>query len=184
MSADGIKWSCAWQVQKWDEEAVAWLTQKLGRTPLGADFEAAGLPTYEHNDIPGNLLTTAGLTRITSLIVGAGGQAASQTAARIGIGDSTTAVAVGDTALGAATNKLYHVLDGAPSTSGGQMTFVATFGSSEANYHWQEFCVDIGTPTVSTSTTVSACLLNHKLSDQGTKTSGQSWTATCTITLS
>lgn len=184
MSADGITWRCDWKIQRWDEDAVAYLTKKLGRAPIGADFEAAKIKSYEDSVINGNLLTTAGLTRMTSLILGAGGQAATQTATRIGIGDSTTTPVVGDTALGAATNKLYHVLDSAPTSSAGVMTFVATFGATEANYAWNEFCVDIGTPTVVTSTTVSATLLNHKSFTQGTKASGQSWAMTATITLS
>ena len=39
----------------------------------------------------GNLLTTAGLARITSLIIGGGGQAASNGSAGLGVGDTSTA---------------------------------------------------------------------------------------------
>jgi hypothetical protein len=185
MSNDIVNWSCTWGVQKYDEDAVAWLTQKLGRTPIGRDFQAARVDPYEHNIIPKNLLTTAGLTRITSLITGAGGQAMTAAATRIGVGDNSVAstAAVGDTNLGAATNKYFQVLDGTPSLSAGQMTFVATFTSANGNFLWSEFGIDV-TAAATSGSTVNTPLINRKTAiAQGTKTSGQSWTASATITL-
>ena len=184
MSADRFNWNCNWSVRKWDEDAVEYLTRKLGRAPKGADFAAARIDPYEDNFIAGNLLTTAGLGRITSLITGSGGTAFNTANSRIGVGDGTTAVAIGDTdlsALSGATHRFFQLVDSAPGHTDGVMTFVATFGSSDGNFHWQEFGIDNGTAS---GTTVTAPLLNHKLSDQGTKTSGQSWTATATVTLS
>jgi hypothetical protein len=54
-----------------------------------------------------------------------------------------------------------------------QIVFRATFIGTDANYAWQEFLVDNGTTA-----------LNRKVSNQGTKVSGQTWTITVTITLS
>src|SRR3954464_1416121 len=126
MSNDLLSWSAAWDVQKYDEDAVAWLTQKLGRTPQGADFQAASIDPYEDNHVPGNLLTTAGLTRITSLITGAGGVAFTNTTARIGTGNGAGTAAVGDVALSAAagsTNQWWQIMDsGKPTTSAGVIT--------------------------------------------------------------
>jgi hypothetical protein len=71
-----------------------------------------------------------------------------------------------------------------PSTSAGVITFKSTFASADGNYAWNEWGIDIGTPTVTSSATVAACLLNHKTSAAlGTKTAGSSWAFTATITL-
>jgi hypothetical protein len=61
----------------------------------------------------------------------------------------------------------------------------ATFGTADGNFAWNEWGSDVGTATVTSSNTVNAVLLNHKTSiAQGTKASGQTWSATATITLS
>lgn len=143
---------------------------------------------YEIVEVEGNLLTTAGLTRITSLILGAGGQAATATAARIGVGNSSTAAAVGQTDLQAAAgaaNRQFKVMDATyPQSSAGVMTFRSTFGTTEANFTWAEWCIDIGAPTVTDGTTVNATMLNRAVQALGTKTSAGTWVATATITLS
>lgn len=189
MAMDSMNWHCDWAVQKWDEEAVSWLTQRLGRTPVAADFESAGIAAYEHNFIDGNLLTTVGLNRITALITATGGtQAATNTSARLGLGNGAGTAAIGDTDLSAAAgsaNRWFNIMDATfPTQSNGVMTFKSTFASADGNFAWNEFGIDIGTPTVTSAATVNALLLNHKTSiAQGTKTSGQSWAATATITL-
>lgn len=188
MAEDVVNWRCDWSIQKWDEEAVTWLTARLGRTPQAADFEAAGVAPFEDILIPGNLLTTAGLNRMTSLIIGGGGQAADNTHTRLGTGNGVTAVAVGDTDFSAAAgsaNRWFQVMDATyPQQSNGLMTFKATFASGDGNYSWQEFGIDVTTGATSSGNTVGTVLLNHKLSNQGTKVAGQSWAATATVTLS
>lgn len=189
LTTDPVTWSVEWGVRKYDEDAVAWLTERLGREPSGADFTAAGIDPYEDNTVMRNLLTTAGLGRITSLITGAGGQALTNTSGRIGVGNGVGTAAVGDTDLSAAAgtaNRYFQPFDATyPTTSGGVITAQATFASANGNFAWNEFGIDIGTPTVTGGATVNAVLLNHKTSiAQGTKTSGQSWTASATITLS
>ena len=139
---------------------------------------AAGLPPDDVADSDGNLITTAGLTRLTSLLTGAGGQAYDATHCRIGVGDSSTAAAIGDTALGAATNKYYKTVTGAPTLSAGLMTFVAIFPTGQANFAWNEWGIDQGTAD---GTTVTAPLLNHKIASLGTKTSAAAWTFTVTV---
>jgi len=140
---------------------------------------AAGLAPDDVALSDGNLITTAGLTRLTSLLTGAGGQAYDATHARIGVGDSSTAALVGDTALGAVTNKYYKTVTGAPSLSGGVMTFVAIFPTGQANFAWNEWGIDQGGTD---GTTVVAPLLNHRIASLGTKTSAAAWTFTCTVT--
>lgn len=187
--AEPVTWSVLWGVHKFDEDATAYLCEKLGRAPQFADFEAARIDPYEVGQVERNLLTTAGLTRITSLITGAGGQALTNTAGRIGVGNGVSTAAVGDTDLSAAagtTNRYFQPFDATyPTTAAGVITAYATFASANGNFAWNEFGIDIGTPTVTGGATVNAVLLNHKTSiAQGTKVSGQSWTAQCTITLS
>jgi len=179
-------WSCNWGVRKFDEDATAHLAARLGRDPLAADFDAAKIDPYEVAEVERNLLTTAGLQRITNLIIGAAGQALTATSGRIGVGDATTpAAAVGDTNLAAATNRQFQPFDaGYPTAVGGVITVQSTFGGTVANFAWNEFGIDIGTPTVAAGTTVNAVLLNHRVGiAQGTKTSGQTWVAQSTITI-
>jgi hypothetical protein len=189
LETDPLTWHTQWGVQRWDEDATAWLTEKLGRTPTAADFEAAGIDPYAVTSVDRNLLTTAGLTRITSLITAGGGQALTNTSGRIGVGNGAGTAAVGDTDLSAAAgsaNRWFQVMDATyPSTAAGVITARSTFASGDGNFAWNEFGIDIGTPTVTSGNTVNATLLNHKTSiAQGTKTAGQTWTATATITLS
>lgn len=143
---------------------------------------------YETIERAGNLLTTAGLARITSLITAAGGQGATNTSARLGVGNSTTAAAVGQTDLQAAAgsaNRQFKTMDATyPQSANGVITFKATFGTTLANFAWNEWGIDIGTPTVADGTTVAALLLNRAVQALGTKTSAGTWVATATITLS
>jgi hypothetical protein len=189
---ESLLWSPRIRVDKYSPDQVEYAVRKIGRqrAPQGDDFARLGIAPDEVAEAEGNLLTTAGLTRITSLIIGGGGQAATNTAARIGVGDSTTAAAVGDTDLGAAagsTHRWFQVMDATyPTVSAGVMTFRSTFGTADGNFTagWQEFGIDIGTPTVSSANTVNATLLNHKIVSLGTKVSGATWTCTATISIS
>lgn len=186
---DRVDWYAVATVHKFDADATGWLTKRLGRDPQYADFEAALINPYAIDTTEMNLLTTAGLTRITSLITGGGGQALTNTSGRIGVGNGAGTAAVGDTDLGAAagsTNRWFRVLDATyPTVAAGVITAYATFPSADGNFAWNEWGIDIGTPTVTSGNTVNATLLNHKTSfAQGTKTSGQAWTLQSTITLS
>lgn len=185
---DSIRWRPVATVEKYDDDQVAWVARKTGvLVPDGALLGSLVKP-YETVESVGNLLTTAGLNLITSLIIGAGGQAATNTAARIGTGNSSTAAAVGQTDLQAAAgaaNRWFQVMDATyPTQANGVITFRSTFASADGNYTWSEWGVDIGTPTVTSSAVVNALLLNRKVEALGTKASGSSWVLTATITLS
>jgi hypothetical protein len=99
------------------------------------------------------------------------------TNAFIGVGDSTTAFSAAHTDLQAATNKLRKVVDGAPSVTGAQITLVATFGTGDANFAWEEWGV-----FNHTSDTADA-MLCRKVEALGTKTGSQTWVATVTLTV-
>jgi hypothetical protein len=172
-------------------DSVHWrpvLTVEKYHTVDAARFGIENLDPYETVVSPGNLLTTAGLTRICSLIVAAGGQGLTNTATRIGVGNSATAEAVGQTDLQAAAgaaNRYFMTMDATfPSAAAAVITAKATFGTADGNFTWSEWCLDIGTPTVAAGTTVAATMLNRKVQSLGTKTSAGTWVATATITLS
>jgi hypothetical protein len=186
---DQVRWHAHLTIEKFDEAATARAEAELGHAPTGDDFARLGIKPYEVGEVDENLLTTAGLTRIASLIIAAGGTAPTNTTARLGLGNGSGTAAVGDTDLSAAAgsaNRWFQVMDATfPSASGAVITFKSTFASADGNFAWNEWGVDIGTATVTSGNTVNATLLNHKTSiAQGTKASGQSWAATATITFS
>lgn len=184
---EGLGWKAHALVEKWDDDQVAWVTRKTGIVAPEGGLLARYSDPYEVTEEAGNLLTTAGLTRICSLIVAAGGQGLTNTATRLGVGNSATAATAGDTDLNAAAgagNRYFMTMDATfPSASAAVITAKATFATGDANFAWQEWGLDIGTPTVSAGTTVNAVLLNHKVASLGTKVSG-SWALTVTVTLS
>lgn len=184
-----VKWHPKVRVEKFDDEQTAWVAKRSGIVaPRGDDFAALGVKPLDIALDEGNLLTTAGLTRLTALLTATGStQAITNTSARIGVGNSTTAANVADTDLGAAagsSNRYFQPMDATyPTVSGGVVTLKATFGTSDGNFAWDEWGIDVGTPTVAGGTTVAALLFNHKIASLGTKSSG-SWAFTVTVTFS
>jgi hypothetical protein len=185
-----------WRVERWDADQTRWAMQKLGVIDHGRSisippviFAQLGVRPYEVTELLGNLITNAGWTRLMNLLTAQGGtQALTATAVRIGVGNSNTAEAYTDTDLAAsagASNRYFQPVSGAGTLGTRTLAFAATFGTGDGNFSWNEFGIDVGTPTVSGGTTVNALLFNRKAGiAQGTKASGQTWTATATITFS
>lgn len=186
----GIKWHPRYSVEKWDQEQTAWVTRKSGvAAPRAAHFMECGVKPHDVIYGEGNLLTTAGLTRLVSLLIAGGGQAITNTSARIGTGNGVGSAATGDTDLSASAgsaNRWFQIMDATyPQAAGAVATLKSTFGTADGNYAWNEWGIDIGTPTVSSANTVNATLVNHKTSAAlGTKTAGASWAFTVTLTFS
>jgi len=184
-ASDGIKWSASLSIAKFDESAVRYAHEHGVPAPTEEDFRRLGVEPYEVVVQPGNLLTTAGLGRIATLLNAGTGNLISSTTARIGAGDGSTAAAIGDTDLSAAAGSTHRWFQTATVTiPSNVLTFVSTFGSSDGNFAWAEWGIDIGTATVSSGNTVNAVLLNRKVASNGTKASPAVWTATATVTLS
>src|SRR5690242_18722303 len=99
---DSIRWRAHAKVDKWTDDQVAAVRARTGLSNPDGDTLRAHFAPVETVEVPDNLVTTAGLQRITNLIIGAGGQALTQTATRIGVGTSTTAATVLQTDLQAA----------------------------------------------------------------------------------
>lgn len=137
---------------------------------------------YSISEFLGNCLLNEGIDEIEKLICKTGATQYDGTNARLGVGDDNTAAVATQTSLQAAedagTHKLWKAMDATYPTVGSQiMTFKSTFGSADANFSWQEF-------TVVNAANDDGKNLNRKVSDQGTKASGQTWVLTLTITLS
>lgn len=124
-----------------------------------------------------NLVVNTGGALGLDLIIGAGGTAFNNANAYIGIGDSNTAPAVGQTDLQAATNKLRKAMQATfPSRASQVVTFESIFGTSDANWSWEE----IGLFNASTAGTMFSRAL---VSSPFTKTSAISVTVDYTLTL-
>jgi hypothetical protein len=188
MTTDGITWRAHALVEKYGPDATAWVRRQTGLPrPAAADFARLGVDPDEVTERADNLVVTTGLTRVASLIVGSG-QALTNTATRLGVGNGAGTAAVGDTDLSAAAgsaNRWFQIMDATfPSAAAAVVTAKATFASADGNFAWNEWGLDVGTPTVTSGNTV-ATLVNHKTSAAlGTKASGATWAFTATITLS
>jgi hypothetical protein len=183
-------------VRKYDQEMAAYVAAKLGipgpgqagfRTLHDRDFARFQVKPYEvRESTESNLLTTAGWDRILTLAIAGGGQAWDATHTRIGVGTATAAAASGDTTLGATgTSAVWSRVTGAGTVGTGtavrRLSFVSTFGTGDANMVWAEWGIDQSTAAGVTTGAATAPFLNHAISAQGTKASGQTWTATATL---
>lgn len=158
---DVIHYLTEWRIKKYADDAAF-----AADTPFDSAY------------IRGNLLLNEGITELLKLLIGDTATAFNNANAYIGVGDSTTAESAAHTDLQAATNKTYIGMAATyPQVSGQTVTFQAVFGSGDANYSWQEF-------TVANGSSGSAKNLNRKVSNQGTKVAGQTWTISVSITLS
>lgn len=178
---DSIRWRPASLVQKFDRDQVAWVRGKTGLLEPDCDTLLRYVKPYEELYNEGNLLTTAGLDRITKRITGVTATALDATNSRLGVGDSSTAAAVGDTSLTGTTNSYFRLPDATyPTQSNGVLTWKASFADTEANFAWNCWGVDGG---IANGQAATAPLVNRKVQSMGTKSSG-TWALTVTITLS
>lgn len=139
-----------------------------------AKYKRGATEPYEVLTVYENIGLNAGLALMLDLLIGAGGTTFAHANARICVGDGSTAAVKSQTDL-QGSNTLRKLVDTSyPTRSGKVLTFQATFGSSNANFHWQEWGI--------ANSSSGATLLNRKVEDMGTKESGESWIATASIT--
>lgn len=190
-----------WIMQKAEREASSVLGRVMqpdGRGGIEPTHLAFGrwrvlpyLTTVEENC---NLVVQNGWVNLLGSIAGTSITTKfSAAAGRIAVGTSSTAAAYADTHLGgdtggSSTTSYCQLVSGAPTISTASspptLVFAASFGTGNANFAWAEFGTDNGTSstvTVQTGQPAGTFLLNHGISSQGTKASGQTWTATETI---
>ena len=157
-------WQVLWTVRKFhdcDDEAAT-----IGRTP------------DEVVSFHQNLLLASGGNELLKLLTGTGGTAYGS-GAYLQVGNSATAAASSQTSLQGASTGEVQCSSSYPVISGTSGTWRFAFGSSAAQFSWQEFGLKNAAGVVSSS----IIMLNRKVSDLGTKTTG-TWTIDVTIVVS
>jgi hypothetical protein len=163
--ADAGRWQADWHVAKYAGDVSV--------DQIDADL----VDPFESIDLPGNILVTAGITLMLNLLIGAGGTVFSNANAYLGAGDSSTAAAIGQTDLQAATNKLRKAMDSTyPQVATNVLTARSTFATTDANYAWEEVALF--------NAAAAGTMLNRKVGSLGTKTSAATWVLTLTVTIS
>jgi len=164
---DVARWNCYYKLSKYHQDIEPY------RGSEQAFYDQ--FKPYEVIEGEGNCLLNVGIDEMWDLIVGDSTNHFSNAAATIGVGDSATAAVATQTDLQAVTNKTYKGMEtGYPTSTTQKATFKASFGTSEANYVWNEWVVKQATST--------KCL-NRKVESLGTKSTG-TWTLEVSITLS
>lgn len=131
---DMAKWLCRFRLCKYCEDIASY----WGRED---EFQRLYTP-YELINGEGNCLLNSGIDEIWDLVCGDSANHFNSSTAQIGVGDSATAASATQTDLQASTNKTYKAMDsGYPTSTTQKATFKASFGTSEANYAWNEWVV-------------------------------------------
>lgn len=121
-------------------------------------------------------LTNAGRDHIATTLIGGAVTAFDNSNAYLGVGDSTTAFAQSQVDLQASSNRLRKAMDATfPTRATNVLTLRATFGTSDANFAWQEWGVF--------NASSSGTMLSRKVESLGTKVNTQSWQLTATLTM-
>ncbi len=193
---DFFNWDVVWTCEKWSEDACRYVRKRLG-LDKNVDISSAqlrrfilpGSPDFDDHyrleEVLGNSLTNVGIQKLMDVALIGTGQRWDSTHAGVGTGDDNTAFSASQTDLGAAAGSSHRQFEPMnstfPSRSSQTVTFQADFGSSVGNYHWQEWGIDQN--AAAAATTVTGALLNRKVEDLGTKTTG-TWTLSGAITIS
>jgi hypothetical protein len=171
-------WGPVWTIHKFREHRdrvyKAGHIQGLPLKYLLENFELLGALR-----IPKNLLLNEGINLLWTLACGGAGTPWNNANAYIGVGDSTTTAVATQTGLQASTNKYYNPVDSGYPTYGSSQyaTWRSTFGSSLANFAWNEI-------TACNSGSDAGANLDRLVQSMGTKASGTSWVATLQVSLS
>ena len=131
---------------------------------------------YEVVESAPNMFLTAGINEVLLLAAGQTATAYNGTNTRLAVGDSTTAPAPGQTNLQAATNTYRQVVDSPPVVAQNQITWVATFGTTVANFDWRE----VGVVNAATD----GEMWSRTVIDLGSKSSSATWVLNWTLAIS
>lgn len=159
-----FNWKVRWKVNKYANEE---------------DFRLNALDDCVTGE--GNLIVYGGYSALWDLLIGAENVDAFNNAnAHIGVGDSNTAAAIGQTDLLAETNKFYSPMDSTypqhtdgTGESNASLIFRTTFGANDANFAWQEWGIF--------NADSDGRMLNRRVASLGTKASPAVWTFTVTL---
>jgi hypothetical protein len=178
-ASDKVSWKAKWRIDKFKDQ-----TGKIARVlqagmPMAEAINIYGQAFVCTEEIEANVALNEGLQEMIDIICGIGTPTKWDTSnAYLGVGDSNTAENASQTGLQAASNKTFKAMDATyPQRSGQTAEWRATFGSSEANYAWEEY-------TVVNASDDSGVNLNRKIASKGTKSSGETWVLSLQITFS
>lgn len=118
-------------------------------------------------------LTTAGINFLSQAAIGQG-TVFNNANARIGVGNGTTAFAIGQTDLQGASKVRKGMDTGYPSITAPKVTFKSTFAQNEANFAWNEWGIF--------NAASGGVMLNRVVESNGTKQSNQTWVLEVEIT--
>jgi hypothetical protein len=178
-AVDRVSWKARWRIDKFRDptgEVAKMLRMGASMIAVMRQFPEAFIAAEEFES---NVALNEGLQALIGLIAGIGSETAWNNAnAYLGVGDSNAAENATQTGLQAATNKLWKAMDATyPQRTNQMCDWRATFGSSDANYAWEEY-------TVVNASSDTGKNLNRKISSKGTKASGETWTLSLQITFS
>lgn len=120
-------------------------------------------------------LTNAGRDLIAIALIGDVFLPYNSVYAHIGVGTGISAFAPGDTDLTGVSKQRKAMESGYPTRAANALTFRSLFGTTEANFTWNEWGVF--------NDAVTGTMLNRKVETLGTKTSSQSWQFTVTLSV-
>ena len=122
------------------------------------------------------MLLTSAVIPLAQAMIGDPYTALSNANAKVGIGDSSTAAAKGQTDLQAGSNKTYLGMDATfPQRTDATLTFKVTAGTTDANYVWNEFLICDGSPGTAWIRFV------QQVNGGTAKTSSQTWVLQITV---
>ena len=170
-SADGIKMTPTWTVRRFENTK-----DRLREFAKMVEDPTTGLLLPAESSVRSNLALNEGLTALQNLLIGGAETAYSNAAAYLGVGESATAASATQTDLQGASLTYKAMETSYPSISAQTTTWRSVFETGEANNAWQEF-------SLSNASSGTGDNLNRKVSDQGTKASGE-WTLDLAITFS
>jgi hypothetical protein len=178
-TTDRVCWKAKWQIDKFHDPENKIAEAMQAGLHVNEAMCLFGDAYVGRAKIESNLALNEGLQELIDIICGLGSPTKwDNTSARLGVGDSNTTEASAQTGLQAATNKTFKAMDtGYPQRTNQTAEWRATFGSSDANYAWEEY-------TVVNAADDSGRNLNRKTASKGTKVSGETWTLSLQITFS
>lgn len=178
-ASDKVSWKAKWRIDKFKDQTGEVARVLQAGMPMAEAVSIYGQAFICTEEIEANVALNEGLQELIDIICGIGTPTKwDNSNARLGVGDSNTAENASQTGLQAASNKTFKAMDATyPQRSGQTAEWRATFGSSEANYAWEEY-------TVVNASDDSGVNLNRKIASKGTKSSGETWVLSLQITFS
>lgn len=157
-------------------DKMAYKTVWVIRKYRNHDDYLKGNNPYDVSTFEDNMLLNEGITRLMNLLTGGGGTNYGAANAWIGVGTSSGSVSAVQTGLSGTA--AYRPMESTyPQIANQTITWRSLFDGANGNFQWEEFTVANGSGNSNEN-------LNRRVSDQGIKASGTTWTIDLAITWS